>query len=165
MRIRFFLSTVLGAALLYSPWLSAQTAPETVPPTYGVSVLMVMGVVVAAAVGFWFFTRVRRPSANRQAGAIPPVGESPRLDFRKHIGDLVQRGDAVIAIIGNQWGSSQPTGVRRLDDARDLVRIEIASALARGTDSINPLSGGDGTRHLFAGMECRRSKEGRNGNG
>jgi len=142
MRIRFFLSTVLGAALLYSPWLSPQTAPETVPPTYGVSVLMVMGVVVAAAVGFWFFTRVRQPSANRQAGAIPPVGESPRLDFRKHIGDLVQRCDAVIAIIGNQWVSSQPSGVRRLDDARDLVRIEIASALARGIPVVPVLVGG-----------------------
>src|SRR5262245_30466811 len=51
------------------------------------------------------------------------------VDFRKHVGDLVQRCDAVIAIIGNQWVSAQAGGSRRLDDARDLVRIEIAAAL------------------------------------
>ena len=200
MRIRFFLPTVLGAALLHSPWLSAQTAPETVPSAYGMTVLMVMGAAVAAAVGFWFFTRVRRPSATRQAGVIPPVGEPPRVDpiaatpkasrpaggrtifisyrradsaditgriydrlterfgsehvykdvdsvplgvdFRKHIGDLVQRCDAVIAIIGNQWVSSQAGGIRRLDDARDLVRIEIAAALVRGIPVVPVLVGG-----------------------
>jgi hypothetical protein len=64
------------------------------------------------------------------------------VDFRKHIGDLVQRCDAVIAIIGNQWVSSQAGGARRLEDSRDLVRIEIAAALARGIPVVPVLVGG-----------------------
>jgi hypothetical protein len=64
------------------------------------------------------------------------------IDFRKHIGDLVQRCDAVIAIIGNQWVSTQAGGARRLEDSRDLVRIEIAAALARGIPVVPVLVGG-----------------------
>ncbi len=64
------------------------------------------------------------------------------VDFRKHVGDLVQRCDAVIAIIGNQWVTSQAGNARRLDDPRDLVRIEIASALARSIPVVPVLVGG-----------------------
>jgi len=64
------------------------------------------------------------------------------VDFRKHVGDLVQRCDAVLAIIGGQWAASQAGTARRLDDPRDLVRIEIASALARGIPVVPVLVGG-----------------------
>jgi hypothetical protein len=64
------------------------------------------------------------------------------VDFRKHVGDLVQRCDAVIAIIGGQWVTVQSGDARRLDDPRDLVRIEIASALARGIPVVPVLVGG-----------------------
>ena len=64
------------------------------------------------------------------------------VDFRKHVGDLVQQCDAVIAIIGNQWVSSSAGSARRLDDPRDLVRIEIAAALARGIPVVPVLVGG-----------------------
>ena len=64
------------------------------------------------------------------------------VDFRKHVGDLVQRCDAVLAIIGGQWAASQAGTARRVDDPRDLVRIEIASALARGIPVVPVLVGG-----------------------
>jgi hypothetical protein len=64
------------------------------------------------------------------------------VDFRKHVGDLVQQCDAVIAIIGNQWAGSSSGNARRLDDPRDLVRIEIAAALARGIPVVPVLVGG-----------------------
>jgi hypothetical protein len=64
------------------------------------------------------------------------------VDFRKHVGDLVQRCDVVIAVIGNQWAGGTGGGARRLDDPRDLVRIEVAAALARGIPVVPVLVGG-----------------------
>ena len=61
----------------------------------------------------------------------------------------------MIAIIGNQWVSSQAGGVRRLDDARDLVRIEIAAALARGIPVVPVLVGG---AVMPTGEELRRTR-------
>src|SRR5262245_57343014 len=55
-----------------------------------------------------------------------PIG----VDFREHIAAAVQQCDILLAVIGRNWAGE--TGVnRRIDDERDLVRIEIESALAR----------------------------------
>jgi S1-C subfamily serine protease len=60
---------------------------------------------------------------------IPP-GE----DFVKVINDAVGSCHVLIALIGRQWLSvtDAKTGRRRLDNEKDHVRLEIASALGRG---------------------------------
>ena len=80
MKIGSLLPTALGAALLHSPWLLAQAAPEPVQSTDAVSVLIVVGAVVGTAIGVWVFARLRRPPAGRPTGATPALGESPRVD-------------------------------------------------------------------------------------
>lgn len=56
----------------------------------------------------------------------------PGRDFVKQLDDQVARCDALLAIIGPRWfNASDEKGQRRLDTARDYVRIEIASALQR----------------------------------
>jgi hypothetical protein len=64
------------------------------------------------------------------------------VDFRKHVDELVARCDSLIAVIGNQWLKAEAGGARRLDDPRDLVRIEIAAALARGIPVVPVLVSG-----------------------
>ena len=60
------------------------------------------------------------------------AGIAPGLDFRKAIDDNVAGCGVFLAIIGPQWATiTDPGGQRRLDDANDFVRLEIASALAR----------------------------------
>lgn len=54
----------------------------------------------------------------------------PGVDFRAHVADLVQQCDVLLALIGRHW-LVDAQGRRRLDDSRDLVRIEIESALRR----------------------------------
>jgi hypothetical protein len=56
-----------------------------------------------------------------------PIGR----DFRTHLQEAVGRCDALIVIIGKQWCDASVHGKRRLDDARDHLRIEVESALAR----------------------------------
>lgn len=68
-----------------------------------------------------------------------PAGE----DFARVIDDAVSRSDALVALIGPGWVTAQDTrGRRRLDDPNDLVRIEIETALQRGTRVIPVLVGG-----------------------
>jgi hypothetical protein len=51
------------------------------------------------------------------------------VDFREHIGRMLDRTDVVLAIVGPAWLG--PTGDRaRIRDEDDPVRVEIASALA-----------------------------------
>lgn len=66
------------------------------------------------------------------------------VNFRKHLDGLVGRCDALIAVIGPEWLSVTGEDGRRLDDPRDLVRIEIAAALARGIPVIPLLVAGAG---------------------
>jgi len=55
------------------------------------------------------------------------------VDFRQYVDEIVGNCDILIAVIGDQWLNMEgPTGKRRLDDPRDLVRIEVESALKRG---------------------------------
>ena len=57
---------------------------------------------------------------------------NPGVDYRKAIDDNVASCGVLLAMIGPQWSSiTNSTGARRLDDANDFVRLEIASALAR----------------------------------
>jgi hypothetical protein len=59
-------------------------------------------------------------------------GINPGMDFRKAIDDNVSSCGVLLAMIGPTWSSIKNTaGERRLDDANDFVRLEIASALAR----------------------------------
>ncbi|MFI5453909.1 MAG: SUMF1/EgtB/PvdO family nonheme iron enzyme [Isosphaerales bacterium] len=55
-----------------------------------------------------------------------PFGE----DFREHIDSAVGQCDVVLAVIGTKWAGDTDAH-RRLDDARDFVRIELESALNR----------------------------------
>jgi TIR domain len=56
-----------------------------------------------------------------------PFGE----DFREHIDSAVAQCKLVLALIGSKW-AGDADGRRRIDDPRDIVRIEIESALKRG---------------------------------
>ena len=60
------------------------------------------------------------------------AGIAPGVDFRKAIDDNVSACGVFLAVIGAQWATiTGANGERRLDDANDFVRLEIASALAR----------------------------------
>jgi hypothetical protein len=53
-------------------------------------------------------------------------------DFRQHLSSAVGQCRVVLAIIGRSWLAAEPGAPqRRIDDPRDLVGIEIASALER----------------------------------
>ena len=59
-------------------------------------------------------------------------GINPGMDFRKAIDDNVSSCGVLLAMIGPSWSTiKNNAGDRRLDDANDFVRLEIASALAR----------------------------------
>lgn len=56
----------------------------------------------------------------------------PGEDFVSRITDVVGSCDVLIAVIGPAWLTAvDRRGLRRIDDARDLVRIELAAALHR----------------------------------
>jgi hypothetical protein len=56
----------------------------------------------------------------------------PGRDFRKAIDQSVANCSVLLAMIGLNWlDSKDALGRRRLDDANDFVRIELASALRR----------------------------------
>lgn len=52
------------------------------------------------------------------------------IDFRAHLQAAVGQCNVLLAIIGNRWVGME-SGRRRLDDARDHLRIEIETALQR----------------------------------
>jgi TIR domain len=56
----------------------------------------------------------------------------PGRDFRKAIDQSVATCSVLLAMIGQEWlNSTDSQGTRRLEDANDFVRIELASALRR----------------------------------
>ena len=58
-----------------------------------------------------------------------PIG----VKFKDHLHDQLNECGVFLAIIGRNWlNACDEDGHRRLDDADDWVRVEIASALARG---------------------------------
>jgi hypothetical protein len=61
----------------------------------------------------------------------------PGKDFRQAIDDNVAKSAVLLAIIGPGWTTiKDASGVRRLDQPNDFVRLEITSALTRGIDVI-----------------------------
>src|SRR6266496_152320 len=55
------------------------------------------------------------------------------VDFRDHIAQTLERADVLVAVIGPGWlGHRAGESTRRIDDATDFVRLEIAGALQRG---------------------------------
>jgi outer membrane protein assembly factor BamB len=64
-------------------------------------------------------------------------------DFVRAIGDKVASCDVLIALMGRQWlQTKDERGCRRIDDPRDIVRLEIVSALKCGTLVIPALVAG-----------------------
>jgi hypothetical protein len=60
------------------------------------------------------------------------AGLEPGKDFRKAIDESVASCSVLLAVIGLQWLDARDAmGRRRLDDANDFVRMELASALKR----------------------------------
>jgi hypothetical protein len=56
----------------------------------------------------------------------------PGRDFRKAIDESVSSCSVLLAMVGQEWLSTKDAqGRRRLQDANDFVRIELASALRR----------------------------------
>ena len=56
----------------------------------------------------------------------------PGRDFRKAIDESIHKCSVLLAIVGHGWlDSKDRSGQKRLDDANDFVRLEIASALKR----------------------------------
>jgi hypothetical protein len=67
----------------------------------------------------------------------------PGEDFATRIRDTLNAADALLEIIGKRWLEARDdTGRRRIDDSRDFVRMEIATALERGARVIPVLVGG-----------------------
>jgi Sulfatase-modifying factor enzyme 1/TIR domain len=56
----------------------------------------------------------------------------PGADFRRHIKQMIERSNLVIAIIGPHWLGEQPDASRRIDNPADFVRLEIGYALEAG---------------------------------
>lgn len=63
------------------------------------------------------------------------------VDFRDHIATVIRQCDILLAVIGKSWLTADERGKRRIDDARDFVRIEIESALDAGIIVIPVLAG------------------------
>ncbi|MFB3092719.1 MAG: AAA family ATPase, partial [Dehalococcoidia bacterium] len=56
----------------------------------------------------------------------------PGLDYIQVVHEAIGTCDGLIAVIGREWlQASDATGVRRLENPADLVRLEIATALER----------------------------------
>src|SRR6266545_3933638 len=63
----------------------------------------------------------------------------PGEDFRKVVENAVGTCDVVLVMIGKQWLSATDSRGRRLDNPRDWVRVEIASALANPRVRVIPV--------------------------
>lgn len=64
---------------------------------------------------------------------------APGVDFAHEIGRALADARVVLAVIGPRWSDvTLADGTRRLDDARDYVRLELAAALA-GAERVIPV--------------------------
>lgn len=65
---------------------------------------------------------------------------NPGQDFVDVLEDQIGRCDIFLALIGPSWTDERnPDGGRRIDDARDFVRIEIATVLKRPETVVIPI--------------------------
>ena len=61
----------------------------------------------------------------------------PGVNFEQNITSELDRSDAMLVMIGNQWlDSRDPQGNRRLDEPHDYVRYEIETALGKNIEII-----------------------------
>lgn len=71
-------------------------------------------------------------SVFQDVDAIPAGADFPRI-----IDEAVGRCPVFLALIGDTWATERSAdGLRRLDDPRDFVRLEVGSALRRGAKVI-----------------------------
>src|SRR5579862_4367431 len=54
------------------------------------------------------------------------------VDFREHIGEALNASDALLAVVGPHWLTPDETGVVRIQEETDFVRVEIETALKKG---------------------------------
>lgn len=65
------------------------------------------------------------------------------VDFVRRIEEAVGKSEVLVVVIGRQWlTSTNEQGQRRLEDPNDFVRLEIATALEKGTPVIPALVDG-----------------------
>lgn len=64
------------------------------------------------------------------------------MDFRKNIADALTKHDLLLAVIGPDWAGAGSSGLGRIHDQNDPVRIEVETALQRGIPTIPVLVGG-----------------------
>ncbi|MGE5463460.1 MAG: toll/interleukin-1 receptor domain-containing protein [Syntrophothermus sp.] len=75
----------------------------------------------------------------------------PGANFEQKISDELDRSEAMLALIGNQWlDSKDKDGNRRLESAHDYVRFEVETALAKNIQLIPVLL--QGTQMPSPGM-------------
>src|SRR5215212_434164 len=55
----------------------------------------------------------------------------PGVDFRKHINEMLDASDIVLAVVGPRW-VGQRANQSRFSNAADPVRVEIETALRQG---------------------------------
>ena len=68
-----------------------------------------------------------------------PIGR----DFRVYLDSQIKQCDVFLVLIGRHWlGASSSEGVRRLEDTRDYVRVEIESAFRQQLPVVPVLVGG-----------------------
>src|SRR5579871_2253926 len=78
---------------------------------------------------------LKRHVANPKRDIFIDIDNIPKgVDFLDHLDRQVAQCDVMLAVIGKDWlnAGGGLMGRRRLDDPKDFVRIEIASALKRG---------------------------------
>lgn len=64
------------------------------------------------------------------------------VDFRRHIDDVLQTAEVVIAVMGPRWVGPVRGGTARIHDPADPVRIEIETTLKRGVPVVPVLVNG-----------------------
>ena len=113
----------------------------------------------------WLFDRL---SEHFNAGEVFKDVDSIELgdDFVKEITAAVGSCDVLLALIGEQWLTiTDRSGVRRLDDPGDFVRVEIEAALSRNVRVIPILvdgatmPGADQVPPSLAGLSRRQALE------
>jgi uncharacterized protein YecT (DUF1311 family) len=62
-------------------------------------------------------------------------------DFRTHVRDALGKSDVVIVVIGSRWLGTTKSGLARILEETDPVRIEVETALQKGVPVIPILAG------------------------
>jgi hypothetical protein len=59
---------------------------------------------------------------------------APGQDFIQVLDESLNRSSVMIVMMGKRWAGTGKIGARRIDDAGDFVRLEVASGLRRGAE-------------------------------